>query len=112
MRFHKVTMNKTMIFGVSIMAIFSIGTIAMVPVALAYSGLGSEGGITLEEHLELATRKVEKAEANPATGSGTPYLDASGVLGASLIAGAIFGGIATAFFVRGKSGRYAAYGRG
>jgi len=79
---------------------------------LAYSGLGAEGGITLEEHLELATRKVEKADANPATGSGTPYLDASGVLGASLIAGAIFGGIATAFFVRGKAGRYAAYGRG
>ena len=105
-------MNTTMILSVSIMAICAIGTISMVPVALAYSGLGAEGGITLEEHLELATRKVEKAEANPATGSGTPYRDASGVLGASLIAGAIFGGIATAFFVRGKSGRYAAYGRG
>jgi len=104
-------MNITMILGVSIMAIFTIGTISMVPVALAYSGLG-EGGITLEEHLELAERKVQKAADNPATGSGTPYLDAGGVLGASLIAGAIFGGIATAFFVRGKSGRYAAYGRG
>ena len=112
MRFHKVTMNKTMIFGVSIMAVFAIGTISMVPVALAYSGLGQTGGITLEEHLELATRKVEKADANPATGSGTPYLDASGVLGSSIIAGAIFGGIATAMFVRGRSGRYAAYGRG
>ena len=111
MRFHQVTMNTTMILSVSIMAICAIGTISMVPVALAYSGLGADGGITLEEHLELATRKVEKADANPATGSGTPYLDASGVLGASLIAGAIFG-IATAFFVKGKSGRYAAYGRG
>ncbi len=47
----------------------------VVPV-LAYSGLGQEGAITLEEHLELATRKVEKADSNPATGSGTPYLDA------------------------------------
>jgi len=105
-------MNKTMIFGVSIMAVFVIGTISMVPVALAYSGLGAVDGITLEEHLELAERKVQKAADNPATGSGTPYLDASGVLGASLIAGAIFGGIATAFFVKGKQGRYAAYGRG
>jgi len=105
-------MNITMILGVSIMAICAIGTISMVPVSLAYSGLGADGGITLEEHLELAERKVQKAADNPATGSGTPYLDASGVLGASLIAGAIFGGIATAFFVRGKSGRYAAYGRG
>ena len=105
-------MNKTMIFGVSIMAVFVIGTISMVPVALAYSGLGADDGITLEEHLLLAERKVQKAEDNPATGSGTPYLDADGVLGSSVIAGAIFGGIATAFFVRGRSGRYAAYGRG
>jgi len=112
MRFHQVKMNITMILSVSIMAIFTIGTISMVPVSLAYSGLGADGGITLEEHLELAERKVQKAADNPATGSGTPYLDAGGVLGASLIAGAIFGGVATAFFVRGKSGRYAAYGRG
>ena len=105
-------MNKTMNFGVSIMAMFVIGTISMVPLALAYSGLGATDGITLEEHLELATRKVDKAEANPATGSGTPYLDADGVLGSSIIAGAIFGGIATAMFVKGRTGRYAAYGRG
>ena len=62
MRFHKVTMNKTMIFGVSIMAVFVIGTISMVPVALAYSGLGDDDGITLEEHLM-------KAEDNPPTAS-------------------------------------------
>jgi hypothetical protein len=112
MRFYQVKMNITMILSVSIMAIFTIGTISMVPVALAYSGLGAIDAITLEEHLELAERKVQKAADNPATGSGTPYLDAGGILGSSLIAGAIFGGIATAFFVRGKSGRYAAYGRG
>jgi len=112
MRFHKVTMNKTMIFGISIMAVCAIGTISMVPVALAYSGLGAVDGITLEEHLELATRKVEKAEANPATGSGTPYMDATGVVGACIIVGSIFGSIATFFFVKGRSGRYAAYGRG
>ena len=84
----------------------------MIPAALAYSGLGAIDGITLEEHLALAERKVEYAEANPATGSGTPYLDATGVVGATVIAGAIFGGIATAMFVKGRSGRYAAYGRG
>jgi len=96
----------------SVLVVCAIGTISMVPVALAYSGLGADGGITLEEHLELAERKVQKAADNPATGSGTPYLDASGVLGSSIIAGVIFGGIATAMFVRGRSGRYAAYGRG
>ena len=105
-------MNRTMILGVSIMAIFVIGTIAVIPVALAYSGLGDPAGPTLEEQLILAERKVQKAAENPATGSGTPYLDANGVLGASIISGLIFGGIATAFFVRGRAGRYAAYGRG
>jgi len=105
-------MNRTMILGVSIMAIFVIGAVTMVPVVWAYSALGDITGPTLEEQLILAERKVQKAADNPATGSGTPYLNADGVLGASVIAGAIFGGIATAFFVRGRSGRYAAYGRG
>ena len=102
---------KRSIFALSTLALCMAMSTLVVPV-LAYSGLGADGGITLEEHLELAERKVQKAADNPATGSGTPYLDASGVLGASLIAGAIFGGIATAFLVKGKSGRYAAYGRG
>ena len=109
-------MNRT-IYGITTLALCMALSTIMVPAALAYSGgntggLGGVGSITLEEHLLLAERKVTWAENNPASGSGTPYLDASGVLGASVIAGAIFGGIATAFFVRGRSGRYAAYGRG
>ena len=103
-------MNRS-IYALSTLALCMAMSTLVVPV-LAYSGLGQEDSITLEEHLELATRKVEYAEANPATGSGTPYLAADGVLGASVIAGAIFGGIATALFMRGRSGRYAAYGRG
>ena len=103
-------MNRS-IYALSTLALCMAMSTLVVPV-LAYSGLGATDGITLEEHLALAERKVEYAEANPATGSGTPYLDATGVVGATVIAGAIFGGIATAFFVRGKSGRYAAYGRG
>ena len=103
-------MNRS-IYALSTLALCMAMSTLVVPV-LAYSGLGATDGITLEEHLELATRKVEKADANPATGSGTPYLNADGVLGATIIAGAIFGGIATAMFVRARSGRYAAYGRG
>ena len=103
-------MNRS-IYALSTLALCMAMSTLVVPV-LAYSGLGATDGITLEEHLELATRKVEKAEANPATGSGTPYLNADGVVGATVIAGAIFGGIATAMFVKGRSGRYAAYGRG
>jgi len=104
-------MNRS-IFWISTLALCMALSTIMIPAALAYSGLGATDGITLEEHLALAERKVAYADANPATGSGTPYLNADGVVGATVIAGAIFGGIATAFFVRGKSGRYAAYGRG
>ena len=104
-------MNRS-IFWISTLALCMALSTIMIPAALAYSGLGAIDGITLEEHLALAERKVAYADANPATGSGTPYLDASGVVGASVIAGAIFGGIATAMFVKGRSGRYAAYGRG
>ena len=102
---------KRSIYALSTLALCMAMSTLVLPV-LAYSGLGADGGITLEEHMELAMRKVEKADANPATGSGTPYLDATGVVGASVIAGAIFGGIATAMFVKGRTGRYAAYGRG
>ena len=73
---------------------------------------GETGKNTLEETLELAKRRIEAAEANPASGSGTPYLDASGVVGSSIIAGAVFGGIAGALFFKSRSGRYAAQGRG
>jgi len=104
-------MNRS-IFWISTLALCMALSTIMIPAALAYSGLGAIDGITLEEHLALAERKVAYADANPATGSGTPYLDATGVVGASVIAGAIFGGIATAMFVKGRSGRYAAYGRG
>ena len=104
-------MNRS-IFWISTLALCMALSTIMIPAALAYSGLGAIDGITLEEHLALAERKVAYAEANPATGSGTPYLNADGVVGATVIAGAIFGGIATAMFVKGRSGRYAAYGPG
>ena len=104
-------MNRS-IFWISTLALCMALSTIMIPAALAYSGLGAIDGITLEEHLALAERKVAYADANPATGSGTPYLNADGVVGATVIAGAIFGGIATTMFVKGRSGRYAAYGRG
>ncbi|HSG84286.1 MAG: hypothetical protein ACE5RA_04570 [Nitrosopumilus sp.] len=110
-------MNTKILLAASLIAVFTIGFYAESAVAFAqYMGnVGSEGqtgSYTLEEALEIQKRRIDSAEANPASGSGTPYLDASGVIGASVITAAIFGGIAGAFFIRGRSGKYAAMGRG
>ncbi len=110
-------MNTKILLAASLIAVFTIGIYAENAVAFAqYMGNvgdeGQTGSYTLEEALEIQTRRIAAAEANPASGSGTPYLDASGVVGASVIAAAVFGGIAGAFFIRGRSGKYAAMGRG
>ena len=97
-----------------------IAVLLILPVAnLAYAQYmgnvgeaGETGQQTLEETLELAKRRMEAVEANPASGSGTPYLDATGILGSTAIAAAVFGGIAGALFLKGRSGKYAAQGRG
>ncbi len=99
------------------LAVVAIGSLGFIGVAYAqYAGnvgdAGETGQLTLEETLKLALDKVAAVEANPATGSGTPILDASSILGASIISGAVFGGIAGALFFRSKSGKYAAQGRG
>lgn len=110
-------MNTKILLAASLIAVFTIGYYAENAIAFAqYMGnVGSEGqtgSYTLEEALEIQRRRIESAEANPASGSGTPYLDASGVLGATIITAAVFGGIAGALFIRGRSGKYAAMGRG
>ena len=110
-------MNTKILLAASLIAVFTIGYYAENAVAFAqYMGnvgsQGETGQYTLEEALEIQARRIEAAKANPASGSGTPYLDANGVVGASVIAAAVFGGIAGAFFIRGRSGKYAAMGRG
>ena len=110
-------MNTKILLVASLVAVFTVGYYADNVVAFAqYMGnVGSQGETgtnTLEEALEIQHRRVLAAEANPASGSGTPYLDANGVVGAAVIAGAVFGGVAGAFFIRGRSGKYAAMGRG
>ena len=73
---------------------------------------GQTGSYTLEEALAIQKGRVDAARDNPAAGSGTPYLDANGVVGASIIASAVFGVMAGTFFVKGRTGKYAAMGRG
>jgi hypothetical protein len=109
-------MNTKILLTASLIAVFAIGMSASSVAFAQYMGnvgdQGETGSYTLEEALEIQTRRIAAAEANPSSGSGTPYLDAGGVVGAAVIAGAVFGGIAGAFFIRGRSGKYAAMGRG
>lgn len=110
-------MDRKMLLTATMLSVFFFGAMGAASIASAqYLGNvgpeGETGAHTLEEALEIAERRIQWAEDNPASGSGTPYLDASGVVGASVIAGAVFGGIAGAFFLRGRSGKYAAMGRG
>jgi len=57
-------------------------------------------GYTLEEALEIQKRSVEAAEANPASGSGTPMFDFGDLAITFIIIAIIFGGLAAFFFVK------------
>jgi hypothetical protein len=93
-------MKKPVIIGAALLALFVVSSFA--PYAAAqYAGVGG-GQSTLEEQLKLARARIASIQANPHAGSGTPFLDANGIIGAVIISGAIFGGIFVAFVVRAK----------
>jgi len=111
-------MNKPILIA-SILAVYLLGYYGFAGLDLAYAQYmgnvgeaGETGKFTLEETLELAKRRIEATTNNPQSGSGTPILSADGVLGATAISAAVFGGIAGALFFRAKSGKYVAQGRG
>lgn len=72
----------------------------------------NQGQTGLDDFIRLSEERVKIASENPSTGSGTPMFAFEGVLGALILSTATFGGIATAFFVKGTKGKYAAIGRG
>ncbi len=105
-------MNKSILIA-SILAVCVIGYSGIAGSAYAqYGGSVTSDAPSLEESLALAKLKVKIAAENPASGSGTPYLSADGVVGSLAISAAIFGGVAGALFFKGKHGKYAAQGRG
>ena len=65
------------------------------------------GGSSVEEQLELAKSKINNAQQSGAYGSGTPMLgtNISETVIMIIILTAIFGGVAAAFFVKGRAGR-------
>ncbi|MGD1834559.1 MAG: hypothetical protein ACPKPY_14510 [Nitrososphaeraceae archaeon] len=74
--------------------------------AIAQYGVGEQpGAVTLEESLALAEGKVTNAEQAGAYGSGTAMVGV-GLNDTAIFVGilvAIFGGVAAAFFIAGRS---------
>lgn len=120
-------MNRPIIVAVMALAVFFSGTIVSIPLASAQYGVGGNPTTapTKEQQAEcdqysipqsqctelalLAKRRVIYADQNAASkdkGSGTAYLT-GGMSGIAVIAalGAIFGGVAAAFFIKGRGSK-------
>lgn len=90
----------------SILMLPSVGNLAFAQY------LPTQGQTGLDDYLKLSEDRVRLAHENPGTGSGTPMFAIDGVFGALILSTGVFGGIASAFFVMGHKGKYAAIGRG
>ena len=80
--------------------------------SVAFAYLSTDGETGLDDYLQLAQDRVNLANDNPHTGSGTPMFAADGVLGALILSTGVFGGVAVSFFIKSRQGKYAAIGRG
>ena len=114
-------MNKPIIAALAAVAVFTSTT----TVAYAqYGGTGGSTGTASPEQLQeceqlgiptancsdvtiLAKKRLTAAQDNPSTGSGTPMLSTtSGQLVVFIaVLGAIFGGVAAAFFFKGRGAK-------
>lgn len=115
-------MNKPALMALGTMAaLFTVLGVGYTPQAFAqYFGGGGEpitqemvdkcnqyGIVPCTQNGILAKERLLQAQANPSTGSGTPMLSTeSGQMVAFIaILGAIFGGVAAAFFFKGRSAK-------
>ena len=103
------SMQTKIIIAGAILSIMILSSVNSLAFAQYVSPQGNTG---LDDYIQLAKDRVKISNENPGTGSGTPLFAADGVLGSLVLSTGIFGGIATAFFVKGRQGKYAAMGRG
>jgi hypothetical protein len=113
-------MNKFLVYGLSLVAV--LGAAVSMPAFAQYGGSVGGGAqvatpeqieeckslgipeFTCSEHQILAKKRLINAQMNPSTGSGTPMLSSTfGELGGYMAAlGAVFGGVAAAFFAMSR----------
>jgi DNA-binding transcriptional ArsR family regulator len=68
--------------------------------SLEFAPEAGQDTYTLEEALEIQKRSVDAAQANPASGSGTPIFDFGDLAITFIIIAVIFGGLAAFFFIK------------
>ena len=104
-------MNKPIYLATVTIALLTAVAFVFPAVHVAYgqysSPVGNPSSSNIEEQLKLAKEKISNAETAGAYGSGTPMLgtNISETVIVIIILAAIFGGVAAAFFVKGRSGR-------
>jgi hypothetical protein len=100
-------MNKPISLAMVTIALL-MGVAFVFPVVeTAYGQYVSEAPSSQEEQLQLSKEKIANAKSAGAYGSGTPMLgtNISETVIMIIILTAIFGGVAAAFFVKGRAGR-------
>ncbi|AIC14649.1 hypothetical protein [Nitrososphaera viennensis] len=117
-------MNKPIVVALSVLAVFFSATaVSVMPVAHAQYGVGGSpvAGATQEQLQECETLGINRSECtenailakrritavqdnlnNPDKGSGTNYFSGNETWVYIGVLGAIFGGVAAAFFFRGR----------
>jgi hypothetical protein len=114
-------MNKPIIAALAAMAVLtSTGGLAYAQYAGGGASVGSASPEQLQECQQLgiptencndvtilAKKRLTAAQENPATGSGTPMLSTTSgqLIIFVIVLGVIFGGVAAAFFFRGRGAK-------
>jgi hypothetical protein len=98
-------MNKPTIAAVAVAAALAISVFALPSIEIAKAQYGGVTGGNIEEQLKLAREKISNAKSAGAYGSGTPMLgtNINETVLFIIILAVIFGGVAAAFFIMGRS---------
>lgn len=98
-------MNKPTIAAVAVAAALAISVLALPSIEIAKAQYGGVTGGNIEEQLKLAKEKITNAKSAGAYGSGTPMLgtNINETVLFIIILTVIFGGVAAAFFIMGRS---------
>jgi hypothetical protein len=98
-------MNKPTLVAVAVTAVLITSVFVLPSVEIAKAQYGSPTGGNIEEQLKLAREKINNAKQAGAYGSGTPMLgtNVNETVIFIIIIAVIFGGVAAAFFIMGRS---------